>query len=457
MAAAEKTGVPAVGIFCEGFIQPGRLACEGEGLTSPRLVEYPPPNIQTQTLEEIYENAKIILDKVVKGLTESVTVAKQVPVKVDVEPREIVFKGSLEEINEFFYRRRWTDGLPIIPPTLEAVEAMLRYTDRSPDEVVAVLRPNRGESTVWNIAVNGVMAGCRPEYMPVLLAVIEAVGDPRYGLEHAGATQASTPAIVLNGPIRQELDFNFGQGTMRPDRRANVTVSRFLRLQMVNVARYLLGSTDMATFGRNYTPVLAENEEESPWQPLSVDRGFKPGSNVVSVILMHCMSDHFELAGDASVVLNSLAIEVARELKSTVTPLTRFGPEVSPIIGLSPLVASILYKAGYSKKDIKQYLFEKARVTAHIFDEDLEKDCRGLTACSAVKAGLLPKFFCETEDPGRMLPLVHNPEEIQMVVAGSMIRNRAFVMPQAGAEGLVTSKEIKLPRNWEQLPKAKKR
>jgi len=456
MAAAEKTGVPAVGIFCQGFTEPGLQASLGEGLTAPRIVEFPPPNIQTQTFDEIYENAKVIQDKVIKGLTEP-AVAPQVPAQAeDASPKEIVFKGSLDEVNEFLYRRRFTDGLPVIPPTLEAVEAMLKYTDRSPDEVVAVLRPGRREATIWNIAVNGVMAGCRPEFMPILIAVIEAVGDPRLGFEHAGATQSSTPAIFLNGPIRKELDFNYGQGSMRPERRGNMAVSRFLRLEMVNVCRYLTGSTDMGSFGRNYVPVLAENEEQSPWQPLSVDRGFEPGDNVVTVMLMHCMSDHWETAGSAEVMLNSLAIEVARELKSTITPMVRFGPEMSPVIGLSLEIVHILSKAGYTKPDIKKYLFEKARVPAYIFDEDLEKDIRGLTACSAVKSGLISKIFCESEDPHRLLPVVHNLEEFQIIVGGSMTRCRGFVMGQAGAEGLATSKKIKLPANWDKLPKSRK-
>jgi len=168
------------------------------------------------------------------------------------------------------------------------------------------------------------------------------------------------------------------------------------------------------------------------------------------------MSDHWETAGSAEVMLNSLAIEVARELKSTITPMVRFGPEISPVIGLSLEIAHILSKAGYTKPDIKKYLFEKARVPAYIFDEDLEKDIRGLTACSAVKTGLISKIFCESEDPHRLLPVVHNPEEFQIIIGGSMTRCRGFVMGQAGAEGLATSKKIKLPANWDKLPKSRK-
>ena len=290
-----------------------------------------------------------------------------------------------------------------------------------------------------------------------MLAIVEAIADPRFGLEHGGATVSPTPVIILNGPIRKELNFNCGQGVMRPDRQANITVSRFLRLQMINVAGFLVGSTDMCTFGRNYLPVLAENEEESPWEPLSVDRGFNAGSNVVTIIYMHAMSDHFVVSGTAQAILESLAIEVARVLRSTIFPLTNFGPEGSPLICLSPLVASILAEAGYSKDDIRQYLFEHARVPAYLFDENLKRDIADLSACSAVKKGLLPEFFCETDDPQRMLPLVHNPDEFMFVVSGHASRNRAFIMPQAGRYGLATSKEIKLPGNWENLLMKRKR
>jgi hypothetical protein len=116
------------------------------------------------------------------------------------------------------------------------------------------------------------MAGCRAAYMPVLLAIAEAVADPAFGIENVGSTAGIAPLIILNGPIGKQLGFNSGQGVLRPEARANITVSRFLRLLMVNVAGYRTGEADMATFGRNYYPVLAEAEEDSPWPPLSVDR-----------------------------------------------------------------------------------------------------------------------------------------------------------------------------------------
>ncbi len=414
-----------------------------------RVVEYPPPNIGTQKPEGIYQHAKTLVDEVIRALTQPAPPPKGVATRAAAaKPREIAFKGALEEVNDFFYRRQWTDGLPIMPPTLEAIDEMLKYTDRSPEEVLGVLPPANCQATVWLVAVNGVMAGCRPEYMPVLLAVVEAIAEPRFGLQHAGSTAGWTPLIILNGPIIKELDFNSGQGVLRPQRQANITVARFLRLVMVNIAGYLLGATDMATFGRNYIPVLAEAEDESPYEPLSVNRGFERGSNTVTVLSALSMPYQFTSQGTAEEHLRILATEVMRELGGQyVQVMTIFGPEVSPLLCMSPLVASIIAEAGYSKSDIRQYIYDNAKIPAYQFDEELAGLWPGFTTRKAVEEGKLPESFCVTEDPARMLPVLHSPEELQLVVSGSSTRNRNFIVSQTGNQGLAVSKEIKLPSN----------
>src|SRR5690606_29173975 len=131
--------------------------------------------------------------------------------------------------NDYFQERVWSDGLPIVPPTVEYVSSFLQFTDRAAEEVIGLLPPARLPATVWKIAVNGAMAGCRPEYMPNLIAIAEAIADPAFGLENVGSTVGLTPVIILNGPVIRQLGFNAGQGVMRPQARANVTVSRFLR------------------------------------------------------------------------------------------------------------------------------------------------------------------------------------------------------------------------------------
>lgn len=451
----ERAGIPAVSIICTGFVPSAHATARMLGLNSLRVVEYLPPNIGTQTREEITARVPSVLESIAKSLTQPAPEPRLATAKEpEVKPREIVAKGTLQEINEYFYNHQWTDGLPIIPPTLEAVDVMLKYTDRSPEEIVGVLQPARREATVWSIAVNGVMAGCRPSYLPVLLSIVEAIAEPRWGLQHAGSTAGWSPMVILNGPIIKELNFNAGQGVLRSARLANTTVGRFLRLAFMNMAGYQLGTSDMACFGTNFWPVLAENEEESSYEPLSVDRGFAKGQNVVSVLSCLAMSYHFTSHETAEEHLQILAEEVRRELGSQyIEVMVIFGPEVAPVLCLSPLVANVLSKAGYSKKDIKRYIFDNSKIPASEFDRQTHGLWVDYTACKGVEQGKLPKIFCESTDPNRMLPVMHNPDELQIVVAGSPTRNRNFIVRQTGDQGLIVSKKIELPANWKQLPK----
>jgi hypothetical protein len=196
VARIEKEGIPTVGIICKGFTESGRRIAEKEGVPAARIVEFPPPNILIQTPEAIYKSAETILKQVIDALTKNEPEPNAAISKTRVSPREIIFRGTLDEINDAFRKRHWTDGLPIMPPTVAAVEKFLQYTDRSPNEVVGILRPANDEASVWKVAVNGVMAGCRPEYMPVLLAVAEAASDPRFNMQEAASSSGWSPFIT---------------------------------------------------------------------------------------------------------------------------------------------------------------------------------------------------------------------------------------------------------------------
>ena len=445
----EEAGVPTVSVVCAGFTRAARLVARAGGLSAMRLLEYPLPNIGAQTREEIHVTSLPLVDELVSLLTQT-PAAEAVSARVNsARPRTIVFKGTLPEVNDHFHERVWTDGLPIVPPTLDYVDAFLAFTDRSPDEVIGLLPPARLPATVWKVAVNGLMAGCRPEYMPVLLAITEAVADPAFGIEHVGSTVGMTPLIILNGPIVKQLGFNSGQGVLRPQARANITVSRFLRLLMVNVAGYRLGEADMATFGRNYYPVLAEAEDESPWPPLSVDRGFARGANVVTVQSADTITHSFLSDGPAENHLRIIAREVARELGGNLlVTMERFGGRIAPVLGLTPLVAGILAKEGFSKDDVKRWIYERALIPAAKFDEQLARIEEGYNLIESVKRGKLAARFALSDDPERLVPVLHQPEELQIVVCGAPNRNRSFIAGQFGMYGRDISKEIRLPRGW---------
>jgi hypothetical protein len=255
-ALVEGLGVPSVSLTCEGFL--GQAVNTSAGLGMPNLpVALVPGHVDVQTAEELRRNVlTVTVDAVIEGLTGAPADAADV---VEPDPAAIVFEGTPDEVNRVFYERGWSDGLPIVPPTEARVREFLRFTDRDADEELGVLLPDMRSATVRTVAVNGVMAGCRPEYMPVLVALVEAMADRGYGVEHSGNTPGSETLIVLNGPIIRELEFNYQQGALRDGFQANTSVGRFWRLYLRNVAGFHLHKNDKGTFGNTWRVVLAEN------------------------------------------------------------------------------------------------------------------------------------------------------------------------------------------------------
>jgi hypothetical protein len=426
------------------------LTATAQGVPNIRIVEYPPPNISTQGVAEIRKYANALLSKVVEALTQEIIYSPEVETKImEPEPREIVIRGTLEEVNEFFYENNWTDGLPIIPPIIEKVEEFLKYTDRFPDDVIGKFEPTKREGTVWKIAVNGVMAGCRPEYMPVLIAIAEAIIDPPYPLIALGTTNGTTPWVIINGPIIKELDFNSSTSTIGPGRQANSTVGRFTRLILNNISRFLPGQNDMSAFGwpGKFGMCMAEAEDQSPWESLGVEQGCKPGVSSVTLFNTAGLAGTFTTAGDtAEEHLKGLAGYVPRYI--TYAPLRKKRPTTYKMVVLSPLIAKIIAGGDYSKQDVKEYLFKNARLTAAEFI-DIEGDyIRKIDLCKLAEEGRIRKEF-GTTDLTQRLPITRSPDEFMIIVSGNPTRNRCLVLRQP--RGHPVTKEIKLPKNWDAL------
>jgi hypothetical protein len=197
----------------------------------------------------------------------------------------VLTTGNLDEIQRYFYEQGMSDGFPIIPPTQDKVSAMLNHTSRKPDEVLAKVFPpwNLEEVTVEKVAVNGVMAGCEPEHMPVLLAIVEAYLKAGGG-GLATSTNSFTFMLVINGPIRNQLNMNGSYGALGGMNKANATIGRAVKLFVINLGGGKMGINMMPTIGNvaNNSFCFPENEEQSPWVPFSVDQGFKPGDNTLT-------------------------------------------------------------------------------------------------------------------------------------------------------------------------------
>ena len=266
----------------------------------------------------------------------------------------------LETIEECF-ERGWTDGLPVVPPTPAGLERMLRGTRRDPKEVIAILPPKSGVLTVENIALNALMAGCKPEYMPVVLAAAEAIADPVFNITATAiSTWGRAPLMVVNGAIRHKLGINSRSNVFGPGWRANATIGRTVRLLMRNVGGALPGELDRATLGHpgKYAYCIGEDEEHSPWEPLHVQRGFASEASVVTVF--NCGGPHqFGLPrGGAETILNYLT-----DFLRSVTLFGRGGAADLTIV-FDEEQRRILGDAGYSKPDVQKFIFENTWRTA---------------------------------------------------------------------------------------------
>jgi len=452
-AAAEKAGVPSSSLVCEGFI--GQAGTTSVGLGLPNLpVALVPGHVGTQSDTELSENIHgVTLDDVVKNLTEA---PGDVETGEDPAPRDIVFSGTIDEINRLFIENEWSDGLPIIPPTAERVEAFLEFTDRDPDEVLAVLLPDSRAATVWSVAVNAVMAGCRPEYMPVLVALIEAMGDPNYGVEHSGNTPGGETLITINGPLAAQLRFNDEQGVLRDGFQPNTSVGRFWRLALRNLAGFLLQKNDKCTFGNTWRVVMAENEavlEEIGWNTTAEDLGIPKDKSAVS-IARYTGSDLIASAtGDTGEkMMPYLADAVLKQNTWQLVFTIGTSPgTLRPLLVLSPILAQTLAKDGWSKQDVKQYLYDHCRMPAAAFERYLGEwtDHPINNLRNEVGLNRAPKVFAENEDPDRMVPIVFSPNDFMVAVSGDPLRTNAITFAHNGILGYTVAREIELPKDWD--------
>ncbi len=455
-AVCEEAGVPSASLVCEGFLTQATAVNRGLGFNLP--VAKVPGHTGAQDKEELRRNIlEVTVDEVIENLTRAGTETEE-----ESEPgaRDVVFSGSFDEVNRYFTRREWSDGLPIVPPTREKVERFLRFTDRDASEVLGRILPDNRDATIWTVAVNGAMAGCRPEYMPILVTLIEAMVDPAYGVEHSGNTPGGETLIILNGPLVKELGFNYTQGVIRDGFQPNTSIGRFWRLYLRNVAGFLLHKNDKATFGNTWRVVLAENEDvlaKIGWPTISTDMGCEAAAGAVTIARHTGGNLIASVSGSTpEQLMPYLSDAVVRQISWQIMFTVGMGNgTLRPLILLSPIIAETIARAGWSKADVRQYLFEHARIPAWQFERILRdwtfKPIWNLT--EQVSEGNAPKVFAESADPERLVPLVNSPDNYMIAVTGDPLRTNAYVFAHNGVLGYTVAKGIELPKRWDALMK----
>ncbi len=330
---------------------------------------------------------------------------------------------DFEAANEALYQAGMTDGLPVIPPTPERVARMLEGARREPGQSLGVMGPGYGKATIEKIAVNAVMAGCRPEYMPVLVAAVEAMLDYEFNLYGINATtHPVTPMLVLNGPVAGRLKVNSGYNCMGPGWRANATIGRAIRLILVNIAGGTPGNGDRATHGTpaKFSFCLAENELASPWAPLHVRRGFSPGQSTVTV---HASEAPHEINNHTSEDGAGIVRTFANSISHLGHNNSYLGHgEVAICIG--PEHAETMARDGMGIRDIQEYLFAHAGNRRSALLSIGRDNFPGMAA-----------FDADAADP--FVPLVSAPEDYLLFVAGG-VGKHSMAMPSFGLSRSVT-------------------
>jgi hypothetical protein len=327
---------------------------------------------------------------------------------------------------ELCYANGWTDGLPVVPATAERIKAMLAAGGVEPGKQVAFIENRQVSITAEKVAINAVMAGCKPEYMPVVLAAVDALADPLYGY-HGPATSTGGSAVfmVVNGPIARKLDINSGNNLFGPGWRANATIGRAVRLVMRNVIGTLPGSLDQSSLGHagKYTFCIAENEVDSPWPAFHTTRGYKPDQNAVTIFAAYAPHQYVNrLSANPEGVLDTACAHM----------------RIAAGAGRQPQYAmvfagehqAIFRKAGWSREQVQRYVFEHSQ-------SPIEELKRANVLPGAVEAG----------DEKKMFPVVETQQDLLVFAAGGLAGVQSCFIPgwggKAGSQSV--TKAIRLP------------
>ncbi len=331
---------------------------------------------------------------------------------------------DFDAINALMREKGWSDGLPIVPPTEARVAAMLEYCDRPWDQPIAKIPPRWGEATPLLLAANAVMAGCQPRYFPLFMLAIEAMCEEPLNLYGVQATtHLCAPLVIVNGPVAKELDINSGHNAFGPGHQANATIGRAIRLALVNIGGAIPALGDMSTFGSpaKYSYLVAENEDESPWEPLHVERGLPIDASAVTVIGAECphnVNDHESLSAEGvlTTIAGTMGIAGVNDIYYQSQPLVIMGPEHAKMAA-----------AGFTKAEAKRYIQQRAHVAVgKLSQENIDRRVR-----------ITFKDRLPDPKPDDVIYAVQRPEDLLIAVIGGAGKHSAYV-PTFGATKAVT-------------------
>lgn len=427
MIEVEKKGIPTVAWCDDGFIEDAKMSARVSGATGFGIAVLPGPSAQLPAAEN-YEQVAGSINSVIEYLTKPVP-----PFESDGEAsadKVLNIKGSdlldaTEKFNRYCLEKGISDGFPLVPPTPQAVEKMLAGTRLPKEQVIGILEPGRGIATVEKIAINAVMAGCRPEHMPVLITVIKCVSDPVMTLRrNIASTGANAPFMLINGPIAKRLNINSKCSALDPGSPsyANIVIGRALSLMLLNIAQGYPGIGSMSTIGSslNYSSCVAENEDASPWVPYQVEKGFGKDVSTLTLMFVRGGTTYGDLTSNTAESMARGASWIAsRAMNTDALWLVSHGEEKLAVIQgtrnlflICPAHAKVLAKEGWDKKALRQYLYDHARLPFDVLMFGKEP---------ALVQKEHPQFYAALKDyPSVPLPIVSTPNNFEIAVVGGV-------------------------------------
>ena len=323
--------------------------------------------------------------------------------------------GSISQVNDYFYDQGWTDGLPIVPPTEDLVLEMLEACSMSGSSVLGRIPPLDGTVTVEKVAINSVMAGCKPDYFPVVLAAVKAVLQPQFNVGSITTTTGgAAPVVVVSGPVADRLEIHGGTAVFGSGHRANATIGRALRLTMRNLGGAMAATMEKSTHGwpGKYTMCFSENQDANPWEPLHEEMGYKPSDSTVMVLAsrgIHTLVESSQETGRG--VLETM---VGSMTAGGISGYSFQSWGASVLILLGPEHAAEIAADGFGRKEIKDYLFENVRMPMGKIKNRGHYGTRSW-----------PDEY-DSKPDDFMVPLVANVNKLVLVVAGGDGRHSSW-------------------------------
>ncbi|MDO4629964.1 MAG: hypothetical protein Q4C70_12345, partial [Planctomycetia bacterium] len=460
--ATEYLGLPSVMIAAPGFTDQARIAAQTAGVPVPRVAEYPGA-FSTHSREELLENTqKVLWPQIKKALMTPIS-EKEVAEAEKTDAQEQTISGSLDEINLRFAQNGWTDGLPIIPPTKERVAEFLKYCDLDANDVVGEIPPSYRKATVQLVAVNGVMAGCPPEYMPILVAFTKAMTDGNFRRTLA-STHAWTPYCWINGPVARQLGLDSGQGEISSQK--NATIGRFINLAMLNLGGYYIKQNRMGTFGYLMPWCLVEDEETATWLgwlPYHVQQGFSVNDSALTATSALSWGNNLAPATtDPQKIMEMMAWDAVEKEQFA---LGSGMPFVYRTILVTEFVARDLSQEYRSKEMLEDALIQTARRPVaerayanywgnpgSAFNPEtypLERHIEKLSRNEGGETTATPPWLFWTGLQDVETVPAMEVGKTAILVTGDANRNKSMTLPGGG----FATVKIELPKNWDALMK----